>query len=619
VVAQGQPLFRISFVPVAGIAPNNFAQDKLPDPQFVAGEVRTVFEQYLTSDGIFSFFETAERLPAINNGLHLIYVYGHAWLHDKGVMTATRTGTDCHIETGAELLSRLLTGAPEQTILILDCCHAYAFEPCVPVKRPRFVLYASAADEKAIALTTERATRLILALNRFAGRHKLLDLARLTADVREYLDRDDVVRGQRVSYEMHGAEILLSRLRNRIKNKREKTVSRIRNVLVSIGTIFGMSMIVGIWLYRTHTMIEIDLSSISSISHTIKVIVRQELPESNENYVIDKRDIHTDSARLWLPTVDITISVQAEYADQHKRELSSHLKLVPSLNFEHKLIKILLPEKEEILKHPNMAYIPATDWLRGRGLEKARNDRGFWIDLYPPSVSNFLPIAESLAKEGFLVDRQNSFLLTAKDSDSVVLAQATTSVGGDRDTWQRLGIAMAKQSSASSIEMPQSGSMEINDVVFESSEIPCDECPAPMTYYEAKQFCAWRNMHLPSADQWELAIRGVDGRLYPYGNQPDKTRANAPGLPEKVGVASKLAAITAFADFPSPFGLVDTVGNAGDWIRSNSDLSSFRAYGGATYLNNPENAATYEFNGFKADAPFLPNITARCVDETTPD
>jgi serine/threonine-protein kinase len=86
-----------------------------------------------------------------------------------------------------------------------------------------------------------------------------------------------------------------------------------------------------------------------------------------------------------------------------------------------------------------------------------------------------------------------------------------------------------------------------------------------ISYDDARRFSADHGWRLPTELEWEKAARGVDGRVFPWGNRFDATfckmrdsRADGP-YPEPVG---------SFAADESPYGVRDMAGGSRDWTSS---------------------------------------------------
>jgi formylglycine-generating enzyme required for sulfatase activity len=95
-----------------------------------------------------------------------------------------------------------------------------------------------------------------------------------------------------------------------------------------------------------------------------------------------------------------------------------------------------------------------------------------------------------------------------------------------------------------------------------------------VSWYEAVAFCHWLTeqlrergeldhehvISLPTEPQWEKAARGTDGRIYPWGDNPDPDRANY----KDTGIGDT-SAVGCFPKGESPYGALDLSGNVWEW------------------------------------------------------
>ena len=80
----------------------------------------------------------------------------------------------------------------------------------------------------------------------------------------------------------------------------------------------------------------------------------------------------------------------------------------------------------------------------------------------------------------------------------------------------------------------------------------------------AKFYADWANMALPSAEQWEKAARGTDGRIYPWGNKWRDGYCNT----KEEGIATTTPVGQYSPQGDSPYGCVDMAGNVREWTTS---------------------------------------------------
>jgi formylglycine-generating enzyme required for sulfatase activity len=141
-----------------------------------------------------------------------------------------------------------------------------------------------------------------------------------------------------------------------------------------------------------------------------------------------------------------------------------------------------------------------------------------------------------------------------------------------------------------------------------------------VTFEQANALCSWRDMRLPTADEWEALARAGDDRLWPWG------RFWAPGILNwgefdmmAYPIAGRLdgeqnsAPVDAYPDGANPSGLLNVLGNVAEWTRARDDDPQGHAgVRGGSYTDNAMDLRLSRHATIPADQA-RSNVGIRCV------
>jgi len=122
-----------------------------------------------------------------------------------------------------------------------------------------------------------------------------------------------------------------------------------------------------------------------------------------------------------------------------------------------------------------------------------------------------------------------------------------------------------------------------------------------VTWEQSQAYCMWIGKRLPTALEWELAARGQDAELYPWGdNQGNCKHAVIARGPDSLHSQS------CSVDSPQPsgsrpsdtssWGIADMAGNVSEWTQTSYPSSALRVYvvKGGSFVSSSRELALYQ-------------------------
>jgi formylglycine-generating enzyme required for sulfatase activity len=140
-----------------------------------------------------------------------------------------------------------------------------------------------------------------------------------------------------------------------------------------------------------------------------------------------------------------------------------------------------------------------------------------------------------------------------------------------------------------------------------------------VTYQDAVDYAEWCGKRLPTPVEWQKAARGVDGRRFPWGDEPNVSRLNCRGT----GIDTT-SAVGRFPAGVSPCGLHEMAGNVAEWVAGRFEAAAdsqgriIRAVCGGSFRDSIMRSQCAARRGYP-DGGRAPYVGFRCARDPEPD
>ncbi|HHX08911.1 MAG TPA: SUMF1/EgtB/PvdO family nonheme iron enzyme [Chloroflexi bacterium] len=136
-----------------------------------------------------------------------------------------------------------------------------------------------------------------------------------------------------------------------------------------------------------------------------------------------------------------------------------------------------------------------------------------------------------------------------------------------------------------------------------------------INYEDAKTYCSFVGKRLPTEAEWEMAARGSNETVFPWGNEnPDCTQANSLNPLNATACVGGIMPVGSYPTGSSSYGVMDMSGNVWEWVADVYD-PDYYANSPAENPTGPESGSEYVVRGggFAGSWSYLRN-SARSYD-----
>ena len=110
---------------------------------------------------------------------------------------------------------------------------------------------------------------------------------------------------------------------------------------------------------------------------------------------------------------------------------------------------------------------------------------------------------------------------------------------------------------------------KFNEKTFVKSDYPV----VGIDWFDAYAYAKWAKKRLPTEAEWEKAARGLDGRIWPWGNKWDFKKCNSGGYEWKGERDGHIypAPVKSFANGKTVYNCFNMAGNVWEWVNDRYD------------------------------------------------